>query len=40
VVVVPTGRTVLRCVPPLPIERDHAGGLVDTTVAVADHLSV
>ena len=40
VLVIPTGRTVLRYLPPLTITEDHADRLVDATVAVGDHLSV
>jgi acetylornithine/LysW-gamma-L-lysine aminotransferase len=40
VLVIPTGRTVLRYLPPLTITEDHADRLVDATVAVADQLAV
>jgi acetylornithine/LysW-gamma-L-lysine aminotransferase len=40
VLVIPTGRTVLRYLPPLTIGTEHADRLVDATVAVADHLTV
>jgi acetylornithine/LysW-gamma-L-lysine aminotransferase len=40
VLVIPTGRTVLRYLPPLTIEHEHADRLVDATVAVADRLTV
>jgi acetylornithine/LysW-gamma-L-lysine aminotransferase len=40
VLVIPTGRTVLRYLPPLTITDEHADRLVDATVAVADHLAL
>ena len=40
VLVIPTGRTVLRYLPPLTVTEAHADRLVEATVAVSDTLSV
>jgi acetylornithine/LysW-gamma-L-lysine aminotransferase len=40
VLVIPTGRTVLRYLPPLTLSTDDADRLADATVAVADRLTL